>query len=249
MRNDLIDWLIELCEHLRFHTETIYHVTYLIDLYLSTAKHPLEPCNFQLIGATCLLLAAKAEEIEAPNLSWLCAISDGAYERDELIHAELHVLTTLGWNVGGFANMTHFLARACRAEPQGRTKAVAAYLTELAIFERRLSEESSSLICAAAVWLARKIAGKKECWVRLCARHKFFANVTKRLLTFCLSAFRLSDTVSRIPLEPFASLARIPALRPSLIRTNPRRFSKPINPVPQPRCLDSSRRLGFQDSP
>lgn len=167
MRTDLIDWLMDICNHLRFNSETLHHTCVLLDLYLSISSLQILPKHFQLIGSACFLLAAKAEEIEPPTLSWLTACSDGAFDRDRLRAAEINVLSTLGWNVGGFTNMTHFLARAKRAEAVGKTKHTAEYLVELAIFERRFLGENPSLVCSAAVWLARQISAKKECWVSL----------------------------------------------------------------------------------
>ncbi|KAI9012309.1 cyclin-like protein, partial [Hyaloraphidium curvatum] len=160
MRNDLIDWLMDVAQHLRFHAETVHHTCVLLDLYLSTSTRHVDPIHFQLLGTACFLLAAKVEEIEPPTLSWLVACGDGAFDRESLKIAEINVLDTLGWNVGGFTNISHFLARACRAEALGKTKHIAAYIVELALFERKLLGENPSLVCAAAVWIARKVAGK-----------------------------------------------------------------------------------------
>lgn len=147
MRCDLVDWLIDLCTHLRYHTETLHHSCVLLDIYLSMTEYEITPEDFQLVGSACFLLASKVEEIEPPTLTWLASSADGAFDRNRLRSAEIHVLSTLGWNAGGFTNATHFLARASRAEALGLTKQLTQYIVELAIFERRLLGENPSLIC------------------------------------------------------------------------------------------------------
>jgi cyclin E len=58
MRAILLDWLIEVCEVYKLHRETYYLAMDYIDRYLST--HQNVPKNqLQLIGITCLFIAAK----------------------------------------------------------------------------------------------------------------------------------------------------------------------------------------------
>jgi len=53
-----------------------------IDRYLST--HPVMRSRLQLVGVTCLLLAAKYEEIYAPNIEEFCYITDNTYSRGDV---------------------------------------------------------------------------------------------------------------------------------------------------------------------
>lgn len=62
MRAILLDWLIEVCEVYKLHRETYYLAMDYIDRYLST--HNNVPKNqLQLIGITCLFIAAKVSDI------------------------------------------------------------------------------------------------------------------------------------------------------------------------------------------
>ena len=61
MRAILLDWLIEVCEVYKLHRETYYLAMDYIDRYLSC--HQNVPKNqLQLIGITCLFIAAKVIE-------------------------------------------------------------------------------------------------------------------------------------------------------------------------------------------
>lgn len=58
MRAILLDWLIEVCEVYKLHRETYYLTVDYLDRYL-TAKKNVSKSQLQLIGITCLFVAAK----------------------------------------------------------------------------------------------------------------------------------------------------------------------------------------------
>ncbi|KAF7992919.1 hypothetical protein HCN44_005700 [Aphidius gifuensis] len=98
MRAILLDWLIEVSEVYKLHRETYYLAMDYIDRYLST--HQNVPKNqLQLIGITCLFIAAKVEEIYPPKLSEFAYVTDGACTEEEILGKELIVLKGLGWNL------------------------------------------------------------------------------------------------------------------------------------------------------
>jgi cyclin B len=55
--------------------------------------------NLQLVGVTALLLAAKYEEIWAPEVNDFVHISDNAYTREQILHMEKTMLNTLQFNL------------------------------------------------------------------------------------------------------------------------------------------------------
>ena len=59
MRTILVDWLIEVQENFELFHETLYIAVRLVDLYLSRKEVKRE--YLQLVGATCMLVAAKFE--------------------------------------------------------------------------------------------------------------------------------------------------------------------------------------------
>ncbi|XP_043500130.1 G1/S-specific cyclin-E-like [Polistes fuscatus] len=98
MRAILLDWLIEVCEVYKLHRETYYLAMDYIDRYLSI--HQNIPKNqLQLIGITCLFIAAKVEEIYPPKIAEFAYVTDGACTEEEILGKELIILKGLGWNL------------------------------------------------------------------------------------------------------------------------------------------------------
>eukprot|EP01156_Anaeramoeba_ignava_P002122 Anaeramoba_ignava/a217619_14.p1 GENE.a217619_14~~a217619_14.p1 ORF type:complete len:211 (+),score=78.92 a217619_14:132-764(+) len=61
MREILVDWLIETSQEHEFHSETLFLAINLVDRFLS--KYSVSKQQFQLLGAACLMIASKYEEI------------------------------------------------------------------------------------------------------------------------------------------------------------------------------------------
>lgn len=60
MRMILLDWLVDVHLKLRMFPQTLFITCHLIDRYL--AKRDVGRSRLQLLGATCLFVAAKYEE-------------------------------------------------------------------------------------------------------------------------------------------------------------------------------------------
>lgn len=96
MRAILLDWLNEVCEVYKLHRETYYLALDYLDRYLSTDVS-ISKTFLQLIGITCLFIAAKVEEIYPPKLSEFAYVTDGACSEDDIIKQELIILSALKW--------------------------------------------------------------------------------------------------------------------------------------------------------
>ncbi|XP_069682131.1 G1/S-specific cyclin-E isoform X2 [Periplaneta americana] len=122
MRAILLDWLIEVCEVYKMHRET-YHLTMdFIDRYLSR-KRDIPKQQLQLIGITCLFIAAKVEEIYPPKIAEFAFVTDGACSEAEILDMELVILKALNWNlspvtVNGWLNM--FMQLCCDSRKRAR---------------------------------------------------------------------------------------------------------------------------------
>jgi cyclin B len=64
-------------------SETLFLTTNLIDRFLT--KDSVSRKNLQLVGVTAMLLAAKYEEIWAPEVRDFVYISDKAYNRQQIL--------------------------------------------------------------------------------------------------------------------------------------------------------------------
>lgn len=98
MRAILLDWLIEVCEVYKLHRETYYLALDYLDRYLATKVSISKTC-LQLIGITCLFIAAKVEEIYPPKLSEFAYVTDGACNEEDILKQELVILTSLKWQI------------------------------------------------------------------------------------------------------------------------------------------------------
>lgn len=96
MRAILLDWLNEVCEVYKLHRETYYLALDYLDRYLST-NVSISKTFLQLIGITCLFIAAKVEEIYPPKLSEFAYVTDGACSEEDILKQELVILCALKW--------------------------------------------------------------------------------------------------------------------------------------------------------
>lgn len=96
MRAILLDWLNEVCEVYKLHRETYYLALDYLDRYLST-NVIVSKTFLQLIGISCLFIAAKVEEIYPPKLSEFAYVTDGACSEEDILKQELVILSALKW--------------------------------------------------------------------------------------------------------------------------------------------------------
>ncbi|EGO23557.1 hypothetical protein SERLADRAFT_438877 [Serpula lacrymans var. lacrymans S7.9] len=85
MRGILTDWLVQVHVRFRLLPETLFLCVNLIDRFLSARVVSL--AKLQLVGITCLFVAAKVEEIVAPSVAHFlyCADSSYTYLRQRLL--------------------------------------------------------------------------------------------------------------------------------------------------------------------
>lgn len=98
MRTTLLDWLNEVCQAYGLTRQTYYLAMDFFDRYLSL-KSDMPKKHLQLLGITCLFIAAKIEEIFPPKLGRFAFVCDGACSESEILGKELVVLSTLNWEL------------------------------------------------------------------------------------------------------------------------------------------------------
>ena len=163
MRGILTDWLIQVHVRFRLLPETLFLCVNIIDRFLSARVVSL--AKLQLVGITCMFIAAKFEEIVAPSVTHFQMCADSSYTETEILQAERYVLKTLDWNLS-YPNPVHFLRRVSKADEYNvKVRTLAKYLLEIGCLEWRLLAAPPSLMAAAAIWLARLALGMEN-WVR-----------------------------------------------------------------------------------
>ncbi|AES68057.2 carboxy-terminal domain cyclin [Medicago truncatula] len=158
MRAILVDWLVEVSEGYKLQANTLYLTVYLIDWFLS--KNCIERERLQLLGITCMLIASKYEEVNAPRIEDFCFITDNTYTKEEVVKLESLVLKSSSYQL--FAPTTKtFLRRFLRAaqasykRPSIELEYLANYLAELTLMNYGFLNFLPSMIAASAVFLAR----------------------------------------------------------------------------------------------
>jgi cyclin A len=71
----LVDWLVEVVDEFQLSQETLFLAITLLDRFMSVK--PVLCCQLQLLGVTCLWVAAKYEEVMPPSLQvgTLCLVA------------------------------------------------------------------------------------------------------------------------------------------------------------------------------
>lgn len=98
MRAILLDWIMEVCEVYRLRRVTYHLAVDYLDRYLSM-KPNVPKTQLQLLGVSCLFIAAKLEEIYPPKLSEFSYVCDGACTDNQILSCEILLLSCLGWDV------------------------------------------------------------------------------------------------------------------------------------------------------
>ncbi|KAG6816430.1 hypothetical protein H0H87_006092 [Tephrocybe sp. NHM501043] len=161
MRGILTDWLIQVHVRFRLLPETLFLCVNIIDRFLSARVVSL--AKLQLVGVTCMFIAAKFEEIVAPSVNHFLMCADASYTESEILQAERYVLKTLDWNLS-YPNPVHYLRRVSKADEYNvKVRTLGKYLLEIGCLEWRLIAAPPSLMAAASIWLARLALGM-EVW-------------------------------------------------------------------------------------
>lgn len=162
MRAILVDWLIEVHLKYKLKPDTLYLTVNLIDRVLALRQLPRK--KLQLCGVTCMLIAAKFEEIYPPEVSDFVYITDNAYTRQEILHMEVMVLNALLFKIC-CPTVSHFMDRYqtqnCRDEAH---KHLMQYLLELCLPDVKMIRYPPSHMAAAAALLSNKLLKLHPAW-------------------------------------------------------------------------------------
>ncbi|XP_050124075.1 cyclin-A1-1-like isoform X2 [Malus sylvestris] len=150
----------EVAEEFRLVPETLFLTINYVDRYLS--GNVMNRKQLQLLGVACMMIAAKYEEIVAPEVEQFCYITDNTYTKKEVLQMESSVLNHLKFEMTAPTALC-FLRRFCFAAqktskvPSEHFRCLASYITELSLLEYSMLCYAPSLIAASAAFLAKYI--------------------------------------------------------------------------------------------
>ena len=105
-RAALLNWM--LLVNLKFGMGAQTFVTSVSLLDQLCSQVPVPSSQFQLLGLTCLFVAAKFEEVKPPRLSNFLAISSNQFSADQVVQFEAELLSQTGFRVSTQSPL-HFL--------------------------------------------------------------------------------------------------------------------------------------------
>lgn len=98
MRAILLDWLMEVSEVYKLHRETYHLAQDYFDRFMATQRNVCKS-TLQLIGITCLFIAAKVEEMYPPKLHQFAYVTDEACTEDDILSMEIIIMKELNWSL------------------------------------------------------------------------------------------------------------------------------------------------------
>ncbi|XP_066245550.1 G2/mitotic-specific cyclin-A [Euwallacea similis] len=154
MRTILVDWLVEVAEEYKLHTETLYLAVNYIDRFLSYMS--VVRAKLQLVGTAAMFLASKYEEIYPPDIGEFVYITDDTYTKRQVVRMEHLVVKVLGFDLSAATPLTFVTAMCTINKIEEKTKFLALYLCELSMLEgERYLEFLPSQLSASALILAQ----------------------------------------------------------------------------------------------
>ncbi|XP_047941020.1 G2/mitotic-specific cyclin S13-7-like isoform X2 [Salvia hispanica] len=171
MRGILVDWLIEVHKKFELTPESLYLTVNVMDRFLSLKAVPRR--ELQLVGISSMLIACKYEEIWAPEVSDLMAISDNAYAREQVLVMEKAILGQLEWYLT-VPTPYVFLIRYIKASiPSDKEmENMSFFFGELGLTSYSvMTRYSPSVLAASAVYVARCTLGRSPVWSETLRHH------------------------------------------------------------------------------
>lgn len=155
MRSVLIDWLVEVAQEYKLKEQTLYLTINYIDRFLSFMS--VQRSKLQLVGAACMLVAAKFEEIYPPEVKEFVYITDDTYTAKQVLKMEHLILKTLSFDLS-VPTCRDFITRylvAADAPLESQQQYLSEFLCELTVIDFELSVKYlPSMIAAASILVA-----------------------------------------------------------------------------------------------
>ncbi|KAJ2140775.1 B-type cyclin [Coemansia sp. RSA 564] len=168
-RSILVEWLVQVHQRFNLLPETLYLCVNFVDRFLSTKEILIN--KLQLVGAVCLLLAAKYEEMHVPSIKDIEYMVEKNYSEDEILRAERYILRMLNFDLG-WPGPLSFLRRVSKADDYDMaTRTLAKYFIEVTLIDERFVAVPCSQVAACAHYVSLRLLDKGP-WSRA---HAFYS--------------------------------------------------------------------------
>ncbi|KAL9648853.1 hypothetical protein ABK040_003783 [Willaertia magna] len=178
----IVNWLVEVHKHFELSNATLFLTINLLDRFLS--KQPVGLKYLQLVGATCLFISSKYEDLQYPTSGELVKISKNNFTKEEMLHVERMILKELDFNIT-VATIYPFLKRYLKcARCKFDQLATSYYLVELSLLEETCLNYLPSMIASACIYLAGKFCRRENCWDEVL---QYYTGYTEQDIAECAS--------------------------------------------------------------
>lgn len=158
MRSIVVDWLIDVAIKFRLRPETFYLAIDVMDRYLMVAA--TTRAQLQLVGITSLLIAAKHEEMWAPDVRECIKITASTYTRDDILVMERAICAALTFRFT-VPTVYPFLERLLQvSEADSTVRNAAFYFLEHAMMDYNMLAFLPSTVANASLYLANVLLHK-----------------------------------------------------------------------------------------
>ncbi|KAL3077815.1 hypothetical protein niasHS_011618 [Heterodera schachtii] len=151
MRQILVDWLVQV--RLKLTNETFSLSVYILDRSL-LALLGINKTNLQLLGVTCIFIAAKFEEMVMPNVADFVYVAANIFKKEHIMRMEPQVLSGLKFILSVPYSMQFLRRYRFYASPSKSVWAFAKFISEIALVCYALAHFPTSVVAAVSLNLA-----------------------------------------------------------------------------------------------
>lgn len=156
MRSVLVEWLVEVHQQFSLLQETLYLSVAILDRYMQVSAEKVPRKQLQLVGVSAMFIAAKYEEMYAPEIGDFVYITDNAYTQSQIREMEIKIMSVLKFDLGRPLPL-HFLRRNSKAgQVDATAHTMAKYVMELTLLEYNFAHVLPSEVAAAALAFSLK---------------------------------------------------------------------------------------------
>ena len=172
MRVILLDWLLSVHVRFKLLQETYQLCIDLIDRFLQTKAVARD--QFQLLGVSCMHVAAKYEEIYPPTVEDYVFVTDNTFTAQQIREQEILVLRFLHYQISRPLTIQFLRQLSAEGNADIVEHNMAKFLGDLAMLDYKLASCMPSRRAAAALVLAVRIL-KKDSHIQSCNFDKAFS--------------------------------------------------------------------------
>ncbi|CAK8691218.1 unnamed protein product [Clavelina lepadiformis] len=152
MRVKLVDWLVEVQDEYKLQNETLHLAVAYVDRFLSEMS--VSRAKLQLLGTTCMFLAAKYEEIYPPDADEFAYVTADTYTRAEVLMMERLILNVFECALSVPTIHQYLTLFHEKSNVTEKCRQLSFYLADLMLLDEKYLSYTASVKAAASLSLA-----------------------------------------------------------------------------------------------